>query len=63
MILKQFTVLDLIYLKNKFDNRKKLAYEWLDEITHDIRKEEIENKIEKINNDILNCLQLIDKND
>jgi hypothetical protein len=63
MILKQFTVLDLIYLKNKFDDRKKLAYEWLDEITHDIRKEEIENKIEEINNDILNCLQLIDKND
>ena len=63
MILKQFTVLDFIYLKNKFDDRKKLAYEWLDEITHDIRKEEIENKIEEINNDILNCLQLIDKND
>jgi hypothetical protein len=63
MILKQFTVLDLIYLKNKFDDRKKLAYEWLDEITHDTRKEEIENKIEEINNDILNCLQLIDKND
>ena len=63
MILKQFTVLDLIYLKNKFDDRKKLAYEWLDKITHDTRKEEIENKIEEINNDILNCLQLIDKND
>jgi hypothetical protein len=63
MILKQFTVLDFIYLKNKFDDRKKLAHEWLDEITHDIRKEEIENKIEEINNDILNCLQLIDKND
>ena len=63
MILKQFTVLDLIYLKNKFDDRKKLAYEWLDEITSDTRKDFIENEIEKINNDVLNCLQLIDKND
>jgi len=63
MKLKQFTVLDLIYLKNKFDDRKKLAHEWLDEITSDTRKDFIENEIEKINNDVLNCLQLIDKND
>jgi hypothetical protein len=63
MKLKQFTILDLVYLKNKFDDRKKLAHEWLDEITSDIRKDFIENEIEKINNDVLNCLQLIDKND
>lgn len=63
MKLKQFTVLDLIYLKNKFDDRKKLAHEWLDEITSGTRKDFIENEIEKINNDVLNCLQLIDKND
>ena len=56
--IKQFSVLDLVYLKNKFDNRKKL-----NEDTPDIRKEEIENEMEDINKDIHNCLQLIDQND
>ena len=61
--IKQFSILDLVYLKNKFNNRKKLAYEWLNEDTPDIRKEEIENEMEDINKDIHDCLQLIDKND
>ena len=61
--IKQFSVLDLVYLKNKFDNRKKLAYEWLNEDTPDTRKEEIEDEMEDINKDIHNCLQLIDQND
>ena len=61
--LKSFSFLDLIHIKNKFDNRKKLAYEWLNETTSDARKEEIEDEIDNINKDLSECLQLTIEDD
>ena len=61
--LKSFSFLDLIYIKSKLDNRKKLAYEWLNETTSDVRKEEIEDEIDNINKDLSECLQLTIEDD
>jgi len=61
--LKSFSFLDLIHIKNKLDNRKKLAYEWLNETTSDARKEEIEDEIDNINKDLSECLQLTIEDD
>jgi hypothetical protein len=61
--LKSFSFLDLIHIKSKLDNRKKLAYEWLNETTSDTRKEEIEDEIDNINKDLSECLQLTIEDD